>query len=443
MRIHDLNCKLSRNPIASLLLKGLVLGHMTIPIPPEAAFQVNGIHYQLPACPVVVICLDGSANAYLDAALIQDRMPHLKAMIQQGRRLDARGALPSFTNVNNASIVTGVPPEKHGICGNFFLDPVSGQEVMMNDASYLRCQTIMASAAKAGRKVAVVTAKEKLRDIFAHQLDGIAFSAEKANQTTMEKHGITDVEALVGKPTPAIYSADASVYVLEAGVALLNAARADFLYLSTTDYMQHTYEPEEEPSLSFYEALDAAIGKLLSAGARIGITADHGMNAKQQSDGSPNVIYLETEIMESLGIEVKAILPITDPYVLHHGALGSFAVLHGSNPQELEKVERWCLERQGITETYGKQQAAKRLELPVDRLGDLVLISGRDVVLGKTPKDHDLSALKVGLRSHGGRYEEMVPFIFSHPLHQDYERRGLGDPRNFHIFDYTINGLKA
>ena len=85
--------------------------------------------------------------------------------------------------------------------------------------------------------------------------------------------------------------------------------------------------------------------------------------------------------------------------------------------------------------------ASQKLELPLDRLGDLVILSGRDVVLGKTPVHHDLSALKVGLRSHGGRYEEMVPFVFSHPLSENYARRALGDPRNFHIFDYTINGL--
>ena len=407
----------------------------------QVTFEVNGISYQAGSHPVVVICLDGSANAYLDAALAKDRMPNLKSMILQGSRLDARGALPSFTNVNNASIVTGVPPLQHGICGNFFLDPSTGQEVMMNDASYLRCQTIKSAAARAGRKVAVVTAKEKLRDIFAHQLEGIAFSSEKANQVTMEKHGITEVESLVGKPAPEIYSAEASLYVLEAGVALLEAQKADFLYLSTTDYMQHTYEPEAEPSLKFYEGIDKALGQLLQTGASIGITADHGMNAKQCLDGTPNVIFLESAIKEALNLDITAILPITDPYVVHHGALGSFAVLHCPDASSHPLIESWCLKQPGITEVYRKEIASQKLELPLDRLGDLVILSGRDVVLGKTPAHHDLSALKVGLRSHGGRYEEMVPFVFSHPLSENYTRKALGDPRNFHIFDYTINGL--
>ncbi len=405
------------------------------------SFEVNGINYQLPSSPIAVICLDGSADAYLDAALARDAMPNLKKISVEGYRGQARGALPSFTNVNNASIVTGCPPEVHGICGNYFLNPDTGEEVMMNSASFLRSATIMSAAANAGRKVGVVTAKEKLRDIFAHELKGIAFSTEKANQATMAKHGIDDVEDLVGKKTPYIYSGEASVYVLEAGVALLKAGRADFLYLSTTDFMQHTYEPDAPESIEFYHQLDKAIGDLLDLGARVGITADHGMNAKQNPDGSPKVIYLETELIKSFGEGFSVILPITDPYVVHHGALGSFAVIHCPDSVDKKAIAQWCAAKEGVTEVFHKEEAANKLQLPEDRLGDLIIMSGRDVVLGRTPAHHDLSALKVGLRSHGGRYEEMVPFIFSRPLTPEYHQKGLGDPRNFEIFDYTINGL--
>ncbi|MDG1892276.1 MAG: phosphonoacetate hydrolase [Verrucomicrobiota bacterium] len=416
---------------------------MNTALPKEVTFQANEIEYHMPASPVVVVCLDGSADAYLDAALARDAMPNVKKMSLNGHRAQARSALPSFTNVNNASIVTGCPPSVHGICGNFFLDPDSGEEVMMNSARFLRSHTIMSIAAKAGRQVGVVTAKEKLRDIFAHELDGIAFSTEKANQATLEKHGIEDVETMVGKPTPHIYSGEASVYVLEAGVALLRSGRSDFLYLSTTDYMQHTYEPEQPESIEFYRQLDTQIGLLLALGARVGITADHGMNAKQTVDGNPNVIYLQTELTHAFGNGFSVILPITDPYVVHHGALGSFAVIHTPKGTAPDAIAQWCQQRQGITEVYDKETAASKLQLPADRLGDLVVMSGRDVVIGRTPADHDLSALKVGLRSHGGRYEEMVPFIFSHPLKHAYKRKIIGDPRNFQIFDFSINGLQA
>jgi phosphonoacetate hydrolase len=72
----------------------------------------------------------------------------------------------------------------------------------------------------------------------------------------------------------------------------------------------------------------------------------------------------------------------------------------------------------------------------------LVVLSGRDVVLGRTPEYHDLKALQGGLRSHGGRYEEMVPFILSEPLKPEYTAKAVGDPRNFDIFDFTMNGIK-
>ena len=403
-------------------------------------FTVNDRTYSIPARPIVVICLDGSADEYLDAASARGLMPNLNRIAVEGYRGMARGALPSFTNVNNSSIVTGVPPAVHGIGGNFFFDTASGKEVMMNSGSYLRVGTILAAAANAGRKVGVVTAKEKLRDIFSHGLKGIAFSSEKASQARLETHGIEGVEALVGKPTPPIYSGEASLYVLQAGVALLEKGMADFLYLSTTDFIQHKFAPEEAGALEFYAGVDRELGRLLALGATLGITADHGMNAKQRADGSPNVIYLEERLTAQFGTGFRVILPITDPYVVHHGALGSFAVVHLPEGMEGTGVAAWLNQLHGVTEVYSRAEAARRLELPADRIGDYVVLSARDVVLGRTPAYHDLKAIEGGLRSHGGRYEEMVPLLVSRKLRPAYLRKASGDPRNFDIFDFTING---
>lgn len=400
--------------------------------------------YRVPARPVVVICLDGSADEYLDAAMARGRMPNLQRMAVDGFRGFARAAMPSFTNVNNSSIVTGVPPSVHGIGGNFFYDPASGQEVMMNSAKFLRVETIFPAAQRAGRKVAVVTAKEKLRDIFASgliALGGIAFSSEKALTAKKETHGIAEVEPLVG-PTPAIYSGEASLYVLRAGVQLLERELADFLYLSTTDYIQHKFAAEDGSALDFYAEVDVELGRLLKTGAVIGLTADHGMNAKQKPDGSPNVIYLESKLVEKFGKDFRVILPITDPYVAHHGALGSFAQVHLPPGVSLSTVSEFVRDMPGVTEVLERLTAARLMELPEDRMGDLVVCSGRDVVLGRTPEWHELKALEGGLRSHGGRYEEMVPLLLSHPLTAAYAAKAKGDPRNFDIFDFTCNGTR-
>jgi phosphonoacetate hydrolase len=407
-------------------------------------FTLNGRAYNPSPSPLAVICVDGSADEYLDTAMARGLMPNLQRLCAGGYRGLARGAMPSLTNVNNASIVTGTPPRVHGIGGNYFFDTASGKEVMMNSAVFLRAETIFPAAQRAGRRVAVVTAKEKLRDIFASGLiglGGIAFSSEKACEARRETHGIDEVEQLVG-PTPPIYSGDASLYVLKAGVKLIERGVADFLYLSTTDFMQHKFAPDAAEAVKFYADIDEQLGHLLALGAVLGITADHGMNAKQKMDGSPNVIYLESELVDRFGSGFRVILPITDPYVAHHGALGSFAQVHlpPTNGLAVGPVIAFLQQLPGVTEVLERSCAARWMELPEDRMGDVVVCSSRDVVLGRTPKWHDLTALENGLRSHGGRYEEMVPFILSAPLKTEYAARARGDVRNFDIFDFTCNG---
>jgi phosphonoacetate hydrolase len=185
----------------------------------------------------------------------------------------------------------------------------------------------------------------------------------------------------------------------------------------------------------------------------LGITADHGMNAKQQRESAaPNVVYLETLLTERFGGQVRVILPITDPYVVHHGALGSFAVVHLPPHVDARAAEVFIEEISGITEVHPRRRAARLLELPEDRIGDLIVLSARDVVIGKTPDSHDLSVLTradhpdapaSGLRSHGGRYEEVVPMIINRPLNRAYAHLSSLDPRNFDVFDFCINGTIA
>lgn len=405
-------------------------------------FSVNGRRYPLPASPVAVICLDGCADEYLSVAMARGRMPRLAAMARDGWRGMVRGALPSFTNVNNTSIVTGVSPAVHGICGNFFLDPESGEEVMMNSPRFRRCPTLLTAAADAGRKVAFITAKEKLRTVLGDgvvERGGIVFSSEKVDEARKETHGIDDATTIIGKPRPEIYSGDASIYVLEAGAALAEQGVADFLYLSTTDYMQHKFGPEAPEILDFHARIDVAIGRLLDAGCTVALTADHAMNAKNDAAGNPKVIFVESLLHENFGTGLRVICPITDPYVVHHGALGSLVMVHLEDPTQRAAVAEFLFAQEGITEVLTREQAASKLELAPDRIGDLVVLSGRDVVVGKSPAHHDLSVLKGGLRSHGGRYEEMVPLVVSKPLTPELQRLAEGDPRNFDVFHFACH----
>lgn len=413
--------------------------------PKKVQFHTNNRQYEVPAKPVAVICIDGCADEYLSVSMAQGKMPRLLEMSRDGYRGMVRGALPSFTNVNNAAIVTGTPPSVTGICGNFFLNPDTGEEVMMNSPEFLRTDTILTAAAEAGRKVAFVTAKDKLRTVLGDglpALGGMAFSSEKVDEAEVATHGVSNVESIVGKPKPEIYSGDASLYVLEAGAALIEQDHADFLYLSLTDFMQHKYAPEDVESLEFHASIDSLIGRLADANAIIGITADHGMNGKTKPDGMPNVIYVESLLHERFGAEnIRVICPITDPYVVHHGALGSLVMIHLSAPDIGQLVREFLMGLDGVTEVYDRANAAKKLQLAPDRIGDLTVMCGRDFVLGRKPEDHDLSVLQgTGLRSHGGRYEEMVPMVLSRPLNAEYAHLAKADPRNFDIFDFTCNG---
>jgi phosphonoacetate hydrolase len=407
------------------------------------AFEANGRIYSPGPAPLAVICIDGCADAYLDAAIARGVAPHFAAMSEHGYRGVARACVPTFTNVNNGAIVTGTPPSETGICGNYFLDPDTGEEVMMNHSRFLRNDTILAAAESAGRKVAFITAKDKLRELYAKGMreTSLHFSAECADET--ETRCGVDIEAMVG-PKPSIYSGDASVYVLAAGVKLIEEGLSDFLYLSLTDYIQHAYAPDEPASLSFYAQLDEQIGKLLSMGVLVAATADHGMNAKIDEHGQPKVIYLETELAKRFGPGHRVICPITDPYVVHHGALGSAVTVHLAEsyrkPAALKEVCDWILRLDGVTEVYPRELAVAKCQLAADRIGDLYVFAGRDVVIGKTRETHDLSKLERTLRSHGGRYEEMVPMLLSRPLNERYQRLAAGDVRNFDVFDFACNG---
>ena len=404
---------------------------------PTPAVHVNGRAYQLPRAPTVVVCVDGCEPDYLAQAVASGQMPWLKRTLAQGTALVADCVVPTFTNPNNLSIVTGVPPSVHGICGNYFYDVANNVEVMMNDPKWLRAPTLLAALSDAGLSLAVLTAKDKLRTLLGHQMRGICFSAEKADQATLKDNGIDDVLALVGKPLPSVYSADLSEFVFAAGVKLMQQRRPDVMYLSTTDYIQHKHAPGTAGANAFYTMMDGYLAQLDALGCVIALTADHGMNAKVGMDGKPDVIYLQDWFDAWLGTAAaRVILPITDPYVVHHGALGSFATVY--LPASADTAAA-CTRLQavlGIEVVLPRAQAAERFELPADRIGDLVVVSERFTVLGTSAARHDLSSLEVPLRSHGGISEQRVPLILNRPLPGlDASRRF----RNFDAFDLALN----
>ncbi len=398
---------------------------------------VNGRGYAWPATPLVVVCIDGSEPAYMDDAIAAGAMPWLAEARPRGTDRIAECVVPSFTNPNNLSIVTGVPPSVHGIAGNYYYDRETGTEVMMNEPSLLRCGTILAAFAAAGASAAVITAKDKLRRLLGHRLNGICFSAENAGDATRQANGIEGVPEMVGRPVPSVYSADLSEFIFAAGVKLMERERPDVMYLSTTDYIQHKHAPGTPDANAFYAMMDGYWGQFDALGCTVALTADHGMNAKHGDDGAPRVIYLQELMDDWLGADaVRVILPITDPYVAHHGALGSYATAYLPSDADAAQVAVRLATVAGIIYAAPGAAACARFELPEDRMGDIVVVSDRHVVLGTSADRHDLSGLDAPLRSHGGTTEQKVPLIVNRPSPSLSAAAPL---RNFDVFDVALN----
>lgn len=349
--------------------------------------------------------------------------------------------MPSFTNPNNVSIITGVPPAIHGISGNFFLDRETGKERMITDDSLLKGSTILELLSKRGVRVAAITAKDKLRKILAHGLqNAICFSSQNAGHCTLAENGIEDVEKWIGRPAPSQYSGDLSLYVMDAGVKLLEEDRADLFYLTLSDFIQHKYAPGTKESNDFLSALDQRICRLAELGARVAVTGDHGMSDKCKDDGEPNVLFLEDVLAQKWGPgKARVICPISDPFVRHHGALGSFVRVYASRKEDVADMLKFCQTLEQVETAMSSQEAASMYELDLEREGDLVVISKQHAVIGSRRDEHDLTGIADHrLRSHGGESEQEVPLLMSSAA--ETGKVVLAKTwRNFDAFDLVLN----
>jgi phosphonoacetate hydrolase len=402
-------------------------------------FTVNGRDYRAPADRTLAVCIDGMAVEYLERALAGGLMPRLEGALQAGGRiLVGRAQVPTLTNVNNASIVTGVSAAVHGIAGNHYLAP-DGHERQLTAASALRAETILAGAARAGTPALAVTAKDKLRDLLG--AGGVpSISAEKAHEQTVEGLDGANGTDVVGRANPGIYDPMLSAYAVDLALVLAERLGARLVYCSLTDFVQHKAAPGSDLAGTLCAALDERVGRALDAGWVIGMAADQGMNAKTLPDGQPNVRYL-SDALGAAGIaDARVVLPITDPYVVHHGALGSLAYVHLA-AADRDRARGALAALPGVEAVLDREAATWVFELPPDRIGDLVVLSDAGTVLGKSAAEHDLGAVGDTLRSHGGLHEQAIPIVICSRIADEVATRR--DLRNADLFDLLLNATHA
>ena len=413
----------------------------------DATLMVNGNRYRRPEQPTVVVCIDGGDPAYLEHGVSTGIIPNIARYMKEGFYTVAHGTLPSFTCPNNMSIVTGCPASVHGVSGNYYLDRKTNQPVVMTGPELLRVPSLMSEFSRHGARVASVTAKDKLRKQLQKGMDlgngSVSISSQFADRCTLAENGLADALGYVGRPLPDMYSADLSLFVLDAGIKLLEERRPDILYLSLTDFIQHAFAPGHPEADQFYRDMDARFGRLEELGAIVALTADHGMNDKANDDGSPCVVWLQDILDAAFGKGTSTVIcPITDAFVGHHGALGGFVRVYCHADLTAGQVIETIRDVPGLEQVLSREEVADTYDLPFDVEGDVAVLGDARTVIGASEQDHDLSGLKGHrLRTHGSLYEADVPIVLSRPVNDLYARRAeAGRLHSYHVFDYVLNG---
>jgi phosphonoacetate hydrolase len=336
---------------------------------------------------ILMALFDGFGPEYLE----RSDMPVLKRIAAAGGSKTGQGMIPSVTNVNNASLVTGSFPDQHGITTNFYYDPRTGEAAEMKLPEFLLRPTLLEKATKLGWKTALVSSKDKIRTLCSRGA-AIVASAEKPEQRFLD---------IAGKQE-SMYSAPVNYWSLRVARHLLKHEAIDLLYLSTTDYMMHTHPPEAAPSLEHLHNLDRMIGEILDdhPAIELYLSADHGMNAK--TDAIDPV-----RMLRSKGIEAAAAPLISDNHKVHHQDLGGSYYIYLKRPGDAGKAIETLRGAAEVEDVFDRETAARKFRLMKDRIGDLFLLARRNAVFGELPELRK----QVQVRTHGSRHEAAVPLI--------------------------------
>src|SRR5499426_2215081 len=340
---------------------------------------------------IVVGMYDGFGMDYFEASTL----PSLNLMAARGFFKRVSAVFPTVTNANNASICCGTWPKEHGITGNSYFNEQSGEADYMENADFIRVPTIIQRAAELGVKTALLTCKVKTIHLLGPGA-AIAVAAEAPPAEWIERYG---------KPAN-IYSREINYWLWRVAVDILKH-RPDIglLYVHTTDYPMHMWEPAAAESKEHLANLDQLLeeAKTAAPDAAFLLTADHGMNYKSRC-------WDLFKACRDLGAEVRfALSAEKDRYVKHHRTFGGAAWVWLKSPKDESRVAQTLMGLKGVEAVLRRHEAATRFGLMPERIGELVVIGDRDTVFGELTSP--MEDLERGYRSHGSLHESDIPLV--------------------------------
>ena len=341
----------------------------------------------------LIIVIDGCAPEYLS----RENTPNLYRIAEDGFFKFVKSAVPSVTNVNHATILTGKFPCNHGVVGNYFYDRKTGAQGFIESSDFIKIETFLETLHNRGVSTALLTVKGKVLEVFGTGVD-YGLSAEKPD--------LRLVEALGMQSPPRVGTLEANGWIMEACYRLLEKNNPDVVYCTTNDYMMHNYAPGTPEAIRQMSEIDGWIGRIydLDHSREIYITADHGMNQKT------HLINLQA-VMDRKGYAVVCHPPLKDRFVENHiyqegGAL--YLYFKEENDAKTGEILSFLREAPYVELLCSKEEAAERFSLPVDNIGDYLVLAAEDCAFGEL-EGEELFTDKV--RTHGSLHEREIPLI--------------------------------
>ncbi|MDP5274424.1 alkaline phosphatase family protein [Chengkuizengella axinellae] len=339
----------------------------------------------------LIILIDGCAKEYLE----QGVTPNILEVGKRGFHKMIKSALPSVTNVNHATILTGSFPIEHQVAGNYFYNPETGEHGYIQGKGFLNKETILDFYASRGASTGLFVVKGKVQEVFGENVT-FGLNAEKTDPEMIHHLGMEMPPETVSKP-------EANNWIMEACYKLLEKENPDLVYCTTNDYTMHNYEPDTDVAKKQMEVLDYWIGKMLELDPEreIYITADHGMQSKTL------LVDLQKKL-DKTPFDTFCMLPLKDRYLENHRYQeGSAIYIFAKDKSQTEDLLEHLKTYDFVESIYTKEEAVKELLLPPDPIGDIVIFSTREVAFGELEDEE----LEVNVRTHGSKFEQDVPIL--------------------------------